>query len=197
MLSLSSLSKNVLVGTLLAGLFALIGFAFLRPQLGLSAMAASGPTTVFLSQPTQAKVGETMIVKLIANNAKDLAGFQATLTFDPNVLHLTDAKLSNELSRTGRGLLTLGPVIGYDTATLGAATCPMLVCDMPIGIAEARLAQRQTQGVYGRVELAEFEVFIVAPGAHTLTLSDVQLVAPDGAALEAATTSTLALITNQ
>lgn len=185
----SSFSKTLLFGALLAGLLALAGFAFLRPPLGLSA-AASGPTTIFLSQTTQATVGEKVIVKLVANNAKDLAGFQATLAFDPNVVHLTGATLSQELSRTGRGLITLGPVIGYDTATLGAATCPVLVCE---NLAEARVAQRQIQGVYGRVELAEFEVFIVAPGAHTLTLSEVQLVAPDGALLDAATTSTFAL----
>ena len=190
---LSSFSKTLFFGALLTGLLALGGLAVLRPQwvnTALNASAASGPTTVFLSQPVQARVGETTVIKLVVNNAKDLAGFQATLTFDPNVIHLTNATLSTELSRTGRGLLALGPVIGYDTATLGAATCPMLACT---NLAEARLAQRQTQGVYGRVELAEFEVFIVAPGAHTLTLSDVQLVVPDGSALDAAITNVLTL----
>lgn len=189
----SSVSKTVFLWALLVGLLALAAFTFLRPRSGLKA-AATGPTTVFLSQTAQATVGEMVVVKLVANNAKDLAGFQATLAFDPDVVHLTGANLSEELSRTGRGLITLGPVIGYDTVTLGAATCPVLICE---NLAEARVAQRQTQGVYGRVELAEFEVFIVAPGTHSLTLSEVQLVAPDGAVLDAATTGTLTLTANQ
>jgi hypothetical protein len=191
-----SFSKTLLFGALLVGLPALAAFAFLRPQLGRSATADSGPTTVSLvvSQPVQAVTYQKMVVKLVVNNAKDLAGFQATLSFDPTTVHLTGAKLSDELSRTGRGLITLGPVIGYDSATLGAATCPVLICE---NLADARVAQRQTQGVYGRVELAEFEVFILTPGAHTLTLSDVQLVAPDGSVLKAATTNTLSFTANQ
>jgi hypothetical protein len=193
--SLSRFSKTLLPGAVLAGLLALAGFVFLRPSLDLSA-ATTGPASVSLvmSQSTPVVVGQVAIVKLVANNAKDLAGFQATLSFDPAAVHLTGAKLSTELSRTGRGLIRLGPVIGYDTATLGAATCPVLVCE---NLAEARVAEHSTQGVYGRVELAEFEVFIVAPGAHTLTLSDVQLVAPDGALLDVAATSTFALTAHQ
>jgi hypothetical protein len=181
---------------LLLGLLALAGFVALRPQL-TSALSpsASGPTTVFLAPPAEAAVGQSVTVKLVANNAKELAGFQATLHFDPDAVHLTGALISDELARTGRGLLSLGPVIGYDTATLGAATCPVLVCE---SLADARVAQRQTQGVYGRVELARFEMVIVKPGDVTLTLSDVQLVAPDGAVLDTAATPSLTLpIANQ
>lgn len=194
MLSLSSFSKNLRFRVLVAGLLALAGFAFLRPQFNQNVMAASGPTMVFLSQPAQVWVGETMVVKLMANNAKDLAGFQATISFDSAIVHLTSANLSADLSRTGRGLLTLGPIVGYDTVTLGAATCPVLVCE---NLAEARVAHRQTQGVSGWVELATLEVFIVAPGMHQLTLSEVQLVAPDGALLDALTTATLVFTVNQ
>lgn len=193
MFSLSFLSKPLRF-MLVMGLLALASFTLLRPQWGASVLAASGPTTVFLAPPSQAVVGKTTVITLMAQNAKDLAGFQATITFDPAAVHLTSANLSADLSRTGRGLLTLGPIVGYDTVTLGAATCPVRACE---NLAEARVAPRQLQGVTGWVELATLEVFIVAPGTHQLTLSEVQLVAPDGALLDALTTAPLVFTVNQ
>jgi hypothetical protein len=170
------------------GLLVCIGLVSLRPSwvnAALNAPATFGPTTVFLSSATQVPLGQSTTLQLLVHNAKNLAGFQATLTFDPNVIHLTQAQVSAELSATGRGVVALGPYIRPQAATVGAATCPILDCT---NLTAARQALSEPPGVSGQITLAEFEIVVVAPGAHTLMLSEVQLVAPDGALLDATTT---------
>src|SRR6185503_8201466 len=95
-------------GLIILGALAVLAYALFNPQTGLSAF--SGPTAVSLFAPRAAGVGELISVKLVVNNVRNLAGFQATVSVDPTQLRLTGAAVLPDLSRTGRDILDLGPV---------------------------------------------------------------------------------------
>ncbi len=52
------------------------------------------------------------------NSVSDLGGFQFTLHFDPNILHVDDASLGPFLGSTGRSISQLGPDIDNNAGTL-------------------------------------------------------------------------------
>jgi hypothetical protein len=141
--------------------------------------AAAEGTTVILEVPSGAAVGDLIEVPLVVNNARDLAGFQATIHYDPAQLRLTGARLPEHLGNSGRGLLALGPVFREDSVVIGAASCPVADCnDLP----RERL-QRLPEGVEGRVTIATLSFYVEQAGAYTLRLEGVKLVNPEGASL--------------
>ncbi len=193
---LSTLKFNVrapALGLALLGALASLAYALFNPQTGLS--ATSGPTAISLVAPRSATVGELISLKLVVNNVRNLAGFQATVSVDPAQLRLTGAAALPDLSRTGRDLLALGPVWPDDEedsdaapgwVALGAATCPVADCSVA---GDARTARLLTDGVSGRVELALIHVLASQPGQYRVELSNVKLVDPLGTPLDTTLTS--------
>lgn len=176
------------LGLVILGALAFLAFALFNPQTGLSAF--SGPTALSLVAPRTATVGELIEVKLVANNVRNLAGFQATVGVDPTQLRITGAAILPDLSRSGRDILKMGPVwpvvdddIVRDASwvALGAATCPVADCSVA---GDARQANLKLEGVSGRVELGLLHFLATHPGQYWVEISNVKLVDPQGAPLD-------------
>lgn len=144
---------------------------------GYSAVNASQDTTVELVPAGNVTTGDVIIVKLVAHNVRNLGGFQSTVRFDPAHLHLSGATLADDLKRSGRDVLPLGPVLRDDAAVIGAVTCPAGNC---ADVQPQRSFVRMLTGVGGDVELGNVEFLANAPGTYNLTLDNVQLVDPQG-----------------
>jgi hypothetical protein len=156
-------------------LFALAAVALLNGN----ATAAAEGTTVSLEVPQGAAPGDLIEVKLVADNAENLGGFQAAVHYDPAQLRLTGARLPEQLGNSGRDLLALGPVFRSDSVVIGAASCPVQNCSE---VQQGR-AQQEAEGVNGRVELATLTFYVEQPGQYALHLQGVKLVDPQGATL--------------
>jgi hypothetical protein len=143
-------------------------------QVGV--VGASQEPALALVVQGQAQVGSLITVKVVGRNTNNLAGFQGVVRYDAAHLRLTGATVDNALSRTGRGLLPLGPVLRDGEVVLGAATCPVSDC----ATTQAPSTRRSSQGVSGQVELGTLSFYSTAPGNYTLTLDGVQFVDPQG-----------------
>lgn len=144
---------------------------------GYSAVNASQETTVELVSPGSTSAGDVITVQLIARNVRNLGGFQSTVRFDPANLHVTGATLSDELKRSGRDVLPLGPVLREDAAVIGAVTCPAGSC---ADAQPQRSFLRMLAGVGGDVTLGDVSFLANGPGTYNLTLDNVKLVDPQG-----------------
>ena len=167
--------KTPFILLLALALLALAGGAFINGR----ATAAQAGTTVSLEVPQGAAPGDLIEVRLVADNARNLGGFQAAVHYDPAQLRLTGAQLPEQLGTSGRDLLALGPVFRSDSVVIGAASCPVQNCSEAL---QGR-AQQEAEGVNGRVELATFTFYVEQPGQYTLQLQGVKLVDPQGATL--------------
>ncbi|WP_026369628.1 cohesin domain-containing protein [Kallotenue papyrolyticum] len=164
----------------------LVAAIFLVYQQAVAAKVAQ-TTTVRLIPPATARSGEAIEVLLVAEQARNLAGFQATVHFDASRLRLSGALLEKDLQRSGRDLLVLGPVMRDGSVALGAATCPVVACAQPPRPGVARI----DHGVSGRVVLARLTFYTEAPGAYVVSLENVRLVDPQGRSLPLAVSGTV------
>jgi hypothetical protein len=155
---------------------AVCALALIATLVGTGLVGASGDTLLKLEQAGPARPGELITVRLVANNASDLAGFQGTVQYDSAGLRLTGASVETGLERSGRGLVALGPVMRDGAVVLGAATCPVSDC----GSTPGRAVPRVETGVSGTVELGTLEFYSTAPGTYQLTLDGVKFVDPQG-----------------
>lgn len=142
--------------------------------------ASQQGTWVGFVLPAEAYPGEFIPVKLVVNNAQNLAGFQSTIVFDTIQLRLTNATLEAGLKGTGRDILQLGPVERANSVVIGAATCPAANC----GDSYGKQAQ-PLKGVDGQIELATIQLSANAPGLYELKLENIKLVDPQGNSLAA------------
>ena len=147
--------------------------------------AAQQGTVVTLIPPDQAYPGELITVKLVVNNAQNLAGYQGTVRYGVNDLRLTGVIPAEGLSRSGRDIIPLEAVWGEGTVVVGAATCPVADCND----SQYDTAPRYLQGADGYVELSSLEFIAQAPGQYQMTLENVQLVDPQGNQLGAVSTN--------
>lgn len=187
----SLLRRRITYSLILAVLVAAAVGAALFLSRGTTARA-SQETFVELVQPQRARVGEQVDVKLIVNNAHNLAGFQSGVSYDPAGLRVAYANLEDGLRGSGRDVMLLGPAGGDGKVILGAATCPAADCTA----ARPWNEQRIEQGVDGRVELATITFYADAPGRYELKLEGVQLVDPQGNLLTTGTANTVIEVTN-
>lgn len=192
-------SRILALSLVVLGALAFLAYVLFNPQTGLS--AASGPTAVSLVAPKTAVVGELISVKLVVNNARNLAGYQATVSVDPTQLRITGAAILPDLARTGRDILSLGPVwptIDDDIdpnaswVALGAATCPVADCSVAGDVRTARLSPN---GVSGRVELGLLHFIAATPGQYRVDISNVKLVDPQGTSLDTTLNGILLTVT--
>ncbi len=164
---------------------ALVGLALFNQRAAASAVQT--PTVGFeLTQ--QARTGEPITVRLVATNARNVAGFQARVQFDAGKLRLVDASAATDLEATGRDLLALEPVLGDGMVAIAAATCPVENCHET----RPKRAQRINRGVDGQLVLGTFTFYTDQPGQSMLALDGVKLVDPQGNPL-AVTTATATL----
>jgi len=145
-------------------------------------VGATGETAVVFVPEGDVRAGELITVRIEARNVSDLAGFQGTVRYNQADLRLTGATVGQELGRSGRGILPLGPVMGDGSVALGAATCPVVDC---AGLLNG--TERVERGLNGRVQLGVLEFYSNAAGSYTLTLDGVQLVDPQGTKLAVST----------
>lgn len=192
-------ARIVTLGLVILGALVFLAYALFNPQTGLN--ATSGPTAVSLVAPKSATVGELVVVKLVVNNVHNLAGYQATVSVDPTQLRITGAAILPDLSRSGRDILSLGPVwptIDDDIdphaswVALGAATCPVADCSVA---GDARTARLSPNGVSGRVELGLLHFLASKPGQYQVNISNVKLVDPQGASLDTTLNGVLLTVT--
>lgn len=175
--------SNTLLRPRSAGLAALAICGLLLSIFALRAaiVGATGETILTLVPVGEARAGELITVRLVAHNARDLAGFQGTVGYDAPRLRLAGANVEADLARRGRGLLPLGPVMGAGSVALGAVTCPF-------SCAAAGLAQGQSGGgASGTLELGTLEFYSATAGSYTLSLTEVKFVDPQGNPLEVRT----------
>ncbi|MBV9787968.1 MAG: hypothetical protein JOZ51_07345 [Chloroflexi bacterium] len=163
----------------------LLGLVLFNQQ---AAASASQVATVTLETVGSTTPGAAMTVQVVANDTRNLAGFQAKVRFDATKLRLLDASAANDLEKSGRDLLALEPVEQSGAVSIGAATCPVKDCHAT----QPKLAQRIDRGVNGRVVLATIEFAAEQPGQYALALENVKLVDPQGNAI-AFTTSNAVL----
>lgn len=142
----------------------------------VGAARASGETTLTLVPVGQVRAGELITVRLVARNARDLAGFQGSVRYDTAGLRLTGASVDEGLGQGGRDVLPMGPVMSEGQVALGAATCPIGDCASQ----EPALARRVEGGVNGQVTLGTLEFVSQAPGSYNLSLDGVIFVDPQG-----------------
>jgi hypothetical protein len=197
-------ARLLALGLIILGALAILAFALFNPQTGLAVLSAnafSGPTALSLVAPRSATVGELIEVKLVANNVKNLAGFQARVSVDPTQLRITGAAILPDLSRGGRDILSLGPVwpvIEDDIdpnaswVAFGAATCPVADCSVA---GDARDARLSLEGVSGRVELGLLHFLATEPGQYWVEVSNVKLVDPQGEPLDTTLNGVLLTVT--
>lgn len=146
-------------------------------------VGAAGETTVVFVPEGEVRAGDLITVRIEVRNASDLAGFQGTVRYDQASLRLTGATVDQDLTRSGRGILPLGPVMNEGSVALGAATCPAGDCAGQQSAGAARVER----GLSGRVQLGTLEFYSTAPGSYTLSLDGVQLVDPQGNRLQVST----------
>jgi hypothetical protein len=156
---------------------------------GATVSASQQGTVVGFELPAEAYTGELITVKLVVNNAQNVAGFQATVTYDQNSL-TTSAYIEGGLEASGRDILLLDPVPREGAIVLGAATCPAADC----GNAYASQGPQQVRGGHGYLELAALELNTDIPGSYELKLENVKLVDPQGNPLAASVNNAVLVI---
>jgi hypothetical protein len=181
-----SFKKSIIVATAI-GLAAFIGSLTLGKEATVS--ASQQGTVVGFELPAEAYIGELITVKLVVNNAQNLAGFQAAIGYDPNNLSVS-AYSEEGLEAGGRDILLLDPVRREGAIVVGAATCPSADC----GDGYARQSRQQARGVDGYAELATLELYTDVPGSYELKLENVKLVDPQGNLLATAANGAVLVI---
>lgn len=109
---------------------------------------------------------ESIVVEIVAENVKDLAGFQWVLTSDRDLLRPLDAKKTFFLGSTGRELVCPEPAVEPGAIRFACVTLRAV-----------------PEGVDGSGVLATVTFKPVAVGTSALTLTHVKLVHPDGSEL--------------
>jgi hypothetical protein len=162
-----------------------LGFAVIFFTNNRAAAEAATPAAVTFVVPEQARIGEAITIDIVANDARNVAGFQAAAQFDTAQLRVTSTDAGTGLSASGRQVLGMPPVTRTNGVVLGAATCPVADCFDP----RLQAAARIPSGVHGHVVLGRLHLYTEAAGQYQLTLSDVQLVDPQGNQLPVTTTN--------
>jgi hypothetical protein len=168
------------LGALLVAATSLSPWNPARVSTAASPVPSPATTLELIVPPGPYALDTILTATLVAGDAQNLAGFQGTLRFDPAQLHFAGFTLADGLAQSGRTPLQMGPVRLDGAVVFGAATCPAAECNA----AHPDQAQLQSQGVNGRIELAQVQFYVVGPGPQTLTLTDTQLVNPLGQRLD-------------
>ncbi|MCB0216497.1 MAG: carboxypeptidase regulatory-like domain-containing protein [Caldilineae bacterium] len=86
--------------------------------------APAGASLRLEAAPAAPRVGDPVEIALIIDEAADLAGFEASLDFDPAMLRFVGGQLDDFLGSSGRTVLPLGPLETEGRVTIGGGTLP-------------------------------------------------------------------------
>ena len=143
-----------------------------------------GQPSLYLALPTAAAIGDTIIVRLMADNVVNLAGFQAAITYDKGSISFLQAAAGQGLTANNTDIFPIGPARFANTVVFGAAACPTMNCTAAIHDS----ASQSIEGVSGTaVELAAFHFVVQKAGEHDFMLNEAMLVDKQGRPLLATT----------
>lgn len=171
------------------GLILFAAMSVLQQDRAVQASPADG-ASMMLVPADEVREGEVIRVELVATNVQNLAGFQATVRLNSDALRLTGATIEEELTRSGRDILPLGPVLHSDEVILGAATCPVEDCNQSV----FDPVTQASAGVEGNVTLATIELHANQAGTYELSLNEAQLIDPEGQVLDVTVTDSLLVV---
>ncbi|MEA2622847.1 MAG: hypothetical protein QOH61_1757 [Chloroflexota bacterium] len=170
---------RAVVTGVLAALFAVSAIGAQASAASETAGASGSGPRLTLQGPTSAGVNEPFTVKLIARGVKNVAGYEATLRFDPKALVFGGAEQRGlGLASTGRGVESLGPVERSDGVVIGAWSCARPDCVTRAG----RLAPN---GPSGDVLLARLSFTALKAGHISLSVGRVKIVNSAGVSVKA------------
>jgi hypothetical protein len=137
----------------------------------MDALSDQRATLRLTLEETHAQPGDSFTVDLVVEEARDLAGFEAILHYDPQVLRFDGVALGDLLSSTGNTAEPREAQVDLDagTVTLGGFS----------------VGEHDSAGGSGTLVTLTFTV--QGPGDSPLTLSDVQLASRCGLAQPAPT----------
>ena len=144
---------------------------------GLVATAAQPANgSLRLSVPSAVAVGEPITIEMVVQRARDLAGFQAIVSFDPGAAHFGGLDMrTSGLRRGGQGLQALGPSDLTSGVAFGQYSCASIDC--------VSRASRSIRGASGTVRLARITIIPDQAGRLELRVDGMRFVGPDGALL--------------
>ncbi|MBM4430565.1 MAG: hypothetical protein FJ026_09510, partial [Chloroflexi bacterium] len=111
------------------------------------------------ARQAESKPGDVFTVDVAVNNARDLGGFECTLTFDPQALQVEKVELGSFLASTGRSVAALGPEMDNKKGSvhLGAFTYGQKFGPDGRGIL-ARVTVRSLQAGGGRLAISHLQL---------------------------------------
>ena len=137
-----------------------------------------------LSVPSVVAVGEPITIEMVVARARDLAGFEAIVSYDPGAAHFGGLDIrTSGLRRAGPGLQALGPSDLTSGVAFGQYSCPSIDC--------VSRATRGVRGASGTVRLARVTIIPDQPGRLELQVDGMRFVGPDGAFLNVVAPPTL------
>lgn len=149
--------------------FRQLALAILLTWAAAAAVVVAQPQAVVRLEPSsiRADPGESIEVRVVIDDVRNLGAFQFDLACDPNVLKLSSISIGDFPASTGRNVNPLGPKI--DATTGHALFGAFSFGDSP--------------GPDGSGVLAVVTLTALAPGQCELALNDVQVVDTSGARL--------------
>ncbi|HSH81417.1 MAG TPA: Ig-like domain-containing protein [Herpetosiphonaceae bacterium] len=157
-------------------LFVLLGSVFGSiGSLPATAQAAAPSPTLEIQLPTQVEVGDPIAATFVLAGSSDVAGYEASLLFDPAAAHLNGLEQrKNDLGKFGRDVGPLGPLEMPNGVSFGLYSCPVADC------VQSTRGQRATSGGDGKLRLATLTLVADQPGQLELALGETRLVDTTG-----------------
>jgi len=156
---------------------------FATAALGVSA-APSVPGSIRLVVPTRVSVGEPIAVELVLEGARNLAGYEAVVSFDISAARFGGLDLlTSGLRRAGQGVQALGPAELATGVAFGQYSCPAESC--------VSIKRGGIRGVSGNVRLAELTIVPEKAGQLEIRVGSARFVQPDGGVLSVVTSPTV------
>jgi CSLREA domain-containing protein len=130
--------------------------------------------SLVIQAPTRVEVGDRIEIQLIVDHARDLAGYEAQLLFDPTAAHFSGLhQRDSDLRKFGRDVIPLEVTELPDGIAIGLASCPYPDCVRMKG-------NPQPRGANGRVRLATVLIGTDQEGLLELSFEHLKFVDASG-----------------
>lgn len=156
--------------------------------VGTSGMVVSAaePTdgSLQLRAPARVDVGQPITVEMVVEGARDVAGYQAVVSFDPASARFGGlTQRQSDLRSPGQGVQALGPTDLRSGIAFGQYSCPSTDC-----VTQSTTAM---QGASGTIRLARVTIIPERPGLLDLRVDGLRFVGPAGNILSVAAPTSL------
>jgi CSLREA domain-containing protein len=137
--------------------------------------------------PAHVSVGQSIRLKLSVVRASDVGGYEATALFDEAAAHLAGVfHQGNTVQKSGRGIVSLGPVSRDRSVSFGFYSCPVRDCATTAGV-------RRAHGPSGRVSLGTLQLVPDRSGTLQIGFAGVRLVTASGRSVPVAAPAGIAI----